>query len=237
MSYYVVLKAANMLPSDLANQGLIGIPAQWPVVVQPYTGVVPAGFTLLDEQQIANLKSANLSAYEAWYSSKVQTSPQPPNTFAISSMPDPAPFATPSYRTKKNATASLATVEPGTIGDIDFAMTEERYVSGGALIVENAEIGDYVIGYLEDKNGLIPAPYRAVLCEAWPIVAKYIEKTWIAPVIPGSIQAGSICHHEVNTYPLNAKITAGLFLCIEYHAANSGLPRRIGVNYDLTKKL
>jgi len=156
---------------------------------------------------------------------------------AIVTQPDPAPFAIPSYRTKRDAISDLISIEKNTVGDIDFKLTAERYVSGGDIIIENAEIGDYVIAMVEDIDGVIPSPYRAALCEAWPIVATYISKAFVTVKVPGSIQAGSITTQIIDTYPLNAKISAGLYLCIEYHAIDSGLTRRIGINYHLTKKL
>jgi hypothetical protein len=110
-------------------------------------------------------------------------------------------------------------------------------VSGGDLVIENAELGDYIVAQVEDLDGVIPSAYRAALCEAWPIVAKYINKSWVLVTTPGTIQAGAITSHSIDTYPLNAKITAGLYLCIEYHAVSTGLTRRVGAAYHLTKKL
>jgi hypothetical protein len=158
-------------------------------------------------------------------------------TSVISSMPDPTPFAQPTYRTKRDAIPSLISVDPGNVGDIDYKLPTELYVSGGDIVIENAELGDYLVAYVEDMDGMIPSPYRTTLCEAWPVVAKYINKTFIMVTQPGTILAGAMTTHTIDTYPLNAKITTGLYLCIEYHAVNSGLTRRIAVNYHLTKKL
>jgi hypothetical protein len=166
--------------------------------------------------------------------------PLPQNTaapVAVTTMPDPAPFALPLYRTKRNAVDNLVSIQPGEFGDIDFKMLAERYVSGGAIIIENAELGDYVVATVEDVDGLIPLAYRAALCEDYPHVAAYIVKEFVHATNPGTIQAGGISVHEIDTSPLNAKITAGLYLCVEYHAVASGLTRRVGVNYRLTKKL
>lgn len=160
-----------------------------------------------------------------------------PQSVNIISAPEPQPFALPAYRTKRNATASPVTIESNSTHTIDFLLTVERYVSGGCLIVENAEFGDYCTAEIIDIDGVIPAPYRAALCENYPTVATYIEKEFLKVSTPGSVTAGSVTKHEIDTYPLNAKITPGLYLRITYTAVNSGLNRRAVVNYYLTKKL
>jgi len=147
------------------------------------------------------------------------------------------PFAKPIYRTKRNRTASLLTIAKNTSQTSDFLLTAERYTAGGRLLVENAELGDTVTASVYDVDSAIPAPYRAALCEAWPLVASYIEDEWVNVGVPGSITAGSISTVEIMTAPLAAKITAGLYLRLTYNAVNSGLDRRLGVNYYLYKKL
>lgn len=155
---------------------------------------------------------------------------------AVQSIPDPTPFAQPTYRTKRNASGVVACALNVTTV-VDFQMTSTLYVSGGMLIIENAEFGDYVTAEVYDTDGVIPAPYRAALCEAWPSVAIYVLKLFIPVRVPGSVQAGSVSQIEINTYPLNAKITPGLYLRMSYTAVNSGLGRRVGMNYYLAKKL
>ena len=158
-------------------------------------------------------------------------------TVAVQSQPDPVPFAQPTYRTKRDAIAALVSCARNTSADIPFKVVSERYVSGGTLVVENAEMGDWVEAYVGDNDGVIPAPYRAALCEAWPVVASYIAREYVNVREPGSIFPGTVSVHDIVTYPLNARITAGLYLCIVYHAVDVGLIRRVGVNYNLTKKL
>jgi hypothetical protein len=160
-----------------------------------------------------------------------------PRSTTVVSQPDPAPFAQPTFRTKRNATLDIVTIAPGADSDIQFQLTAERYVSGGSLIVENAEFGDYVVAEVEDVDGVIPVPYRAALCENWPVVATYIEKEYVEVTTPGSVQSGAVTVHRIETAPLNAKITAGLYLCIHYYAVSGGLDRKLAVNYHLTKKL
>ena len=158
-------------------------------------------------------------------------------SLSISSLPEAEPFALPSYRTKRNATEDIVTIQSGTTETIDFKLDSERYVSGGCLIIENAEFGDYCTAEVIDIDGVIPTLYRTELCENYPTVASYIDKEFIKVKTPGSITVGSITQHEIDTYPLNAKITAGLYLRITYIAVSSGLDRRACVNYYLTKKL
>jgi hypothetical protein len=131
----------------------------------------------------------------------------------------------------------LLTIAKNTSQTSDFLLTAERYTAGGRLLVENAELGDTVTASVYDVDSVIPAPYRAALCEAWPLVASYIEDEWMNVGVPGSITAGSISTVEIMTAPLAAKITAGLYLRLTYNAVNSGLDRRLGVNYYLYKKL
>lgn len=155
----------------------------------------------------------------------------------VQSQSEPQPFAQPTYRTKRNATTDLVSIALNTNEVLDFVMAAERYVSGGCLHIENAELGDYVTAEVYDKDGVIPSPYRTAVCESWPTVGKYIEKEFIKVATPGRIQAGTISNHEIDTYPLNAKITAGLYLRVTYFAVNVGLTRRCGITYHLTKKL
>ena len=148
----------------------------------------------------------------------------------VTALPEPQPFAVPSYRTKLNATPNIITVAPNTNEHIDFLMVAERYVAGGSICVQNAQLGDYIEASVSDDDEIIPEAYRAALCEAHPIVASYIEKHWV------EVQ-GEWTNMKINTYPLNAKITPGLYLCIKYFAVNSGTDRKVAVNYHLTKKL
>lgn len=141
------------------------------------------------------------------------------------------PFAEPSYRTKRSKTASLTTVVAGSSAVVDFVLTQERYVSGGCVIVQNAQLGDYVTAEVYDLYGGIPVAYRAALCENWPTIARYVEGEWV------KANPNGITEHEINTHPLNAKITAGLSLRLTYFAVASGVSRIFGVNYYLTQKI
>ena len=147
-----------------------------------------------------------------------------------------APFAKPDYRTKMNATSAWQNFDH-TITDskkvIDFELTAERYVTGGEILFKNSKEGDYITAEVHDVNGVIPEAYRAALCEAHPTVAQYVEKRWLVPT-----EVDKYGKLAIDTYPLNAKISAGLFLRITYHvnASETGT-RKCAVNYNLTKKL
>lgn len=138
------------------------------------------------------------------------------------------PFAAPTFRTKRSKTASIETVAAGETKNIDFLLTSELYAHGGGMVYTGAEIGDYVSAEIRDVNGIIPEAYRAALCENWPTVASYIIGEWV-PKGDG--------RYEINNYPLNAKITPGLYLRINYNACNAGSDRKVGINYYLAKKL
>lgn len=148
-------------------------------------------------------------------------------TVKVSEAPEPYPFAQPVYRTKRDATTSLVSVEPGSSEIIDYQLAEERYCSGGRLIVIGASVGDYFTAEIYDRDGVIPAIYRSAVSENYPTIAKYVSKEWVSP--DGD--------HEMSSYPLNARITPGLCLRVTYTAVNSGTTRKVGVNYYLFKKL
>lgn len=138
------------------------------------------------------------------------------------------PFAKPTYREKRDATQDVINVPKGTTVDIDYKLSKVRYVSGGKIIVANSEFGDYISACVYDKDEVLPEAYRGTnICEAWPVVAEYIEKMFV-DLVGGC---------EIDTRPLNAKITVGLILRISYTAINFGETRKVAVNYNLTKKL
>ena len=221
----------------------LNIPGVWPSQVLEIgeSTVLPDNtWLLMTTQEYADYVSIYKSTYDAWYLTYISGQPinmPPTETVTIKSLPELLPFAQPTYRTKRNATASMISINAGDNQDMKFQLTAERYISGGCLIVENAEFGDYITAEVEDIDGLIPSIYRTTLCEAYPIVSTYVEKEYVKISTPGSIQAGSISLHDIDTSPLNAKLTAGLYLCIHYYAVNTGLTRRVAVNYHLTKKL
>lgn len=156
--------------------------------------------------------------------------PNPNPTVEISKQPEPLPFAQPVYRTKRMKTGNIATCVPGGNIEILFQLTGEFYTHGGAMVVENAQIGDYIYAEVEDIDGVIPAPYRNIIAEAWPVVATYIVGEWV------EVQ-GQYSIHKIDTKPLVAKLTAGLYLSFHYVATNVGTDRKIGINYYMNKKL
>jgi hypothetical protein len=234
----LAVKLYSNAPSNPLN-----IPGAWPyevIELGESTTLPDNTYQLMTSQELVEYRSNHQAEYDAWYVPYVASLPvstPQPAAVIVTSQPDPVPFAQPTYRTKRDALPNLVSCAKGETADIDFVLTSERYVSGGEIIVENAEIGDYIVASVQDPNGLIPAPYRSVVCENWPMVAEYISKCFMPISVPGTIQAGSISTYSIDTYPLNAKISQGLSLRISYHAVNSGLTRRVAVNYHLTKKM
>jgi hypothetical protein len=219
------------------------VPGAWPKEIQDIgssTQLPSNSWILMTQDEYNSYIATHKPSYDAWYINFMASLPvnrQQPQEVSVVQTIEAMPFATPSYRTKRNATTSTVTIAPNGNQDVQFHLTSERYVSGGDLIIENAEFGDYITAEVEDIDGLIPVPYRAATCEAWPVISSYIEKEFVKINVAGSVQAGAVTIHSIDTYPLNAKITAGLYLCIHYYAVNKGLDRKIAVNYHLTKKL
>lgn len=145
---------------------------------------------------------------------------------------DTPPFARPDFRTKMSASASIAECAINSSTNMDFQIAEERYISGGSCSIKNAKFGDYITAEVYDKDSVIPEAYRENLCEDWPCVAKYIEKRWV--LVDDDTKNINIFF---DTYPLNAKISAGLYLRITYNAINEGSTREVVINYNLTKQL
>lgn len=175
----------------------------------------------------ASLSEAEETALDGLVTAHVATALED-NTIKPVSVQEQPPFATPSYRTKRDKTPSILEISASSSETIDFLITEERYVSGGGIVYTGAKIGDYLTAEVYDVDQVIPSPYRTALCENWPSVSKYIIGQWI-PEGNGVF--------EINTYPLNAKITAGLYLRVTYVASSETGTRKLGVNYHLTKKL
>lgn len=142
---------------------------------------------------------------------------------------EPQPFAIPAYRTKRDA-SEWVDCDADSTTIIDYQLTAERYVTGGEIIYKDAKKGDYITAEVYDADGVIPAQYRAALCEAHPSVASYIIKKQLKPCT-------GYDSFEINTYPLNAKINAGLYLRVSYVATAETGTREVVVNYSLTKKL
>lgn len=146
-------------------------------------------------------------------------------------IPNSNPFALPLFRTKRNSTSDIEICAPNSTKEIKFLLTSELYTKGGCLIVEGAQFGDYVTAEVEDIDGVIPEAYRAAICEAWPTVSQYIVKEWV------EVNSSNYVVQRVDTMPLVAKLSSGLYMCLHYHATSAGSDRKIAVNYYMNKKL
>lgn len=215
----------------------LGVPGVWPAQLEELgdsTTLPDATWVLMTLEEYNNYITINKPAYDAWfvpYMASLPSNMAPVQTFAISSQPEPLPFAQPTYRTKRDATPEWQVCLESTIAVEDLILTEERYISGGRLIFHNTKEGDYITAEVRDSDpGVIPSQYRNVLCEDYPIVAKYVVKKWLKPV-------DGYDDIIIDTYPLNAKISSGLILRISFHASDIAGERKFAVNYHLTKKL
>jgi hypothetical protein len=151
---------------------------------------------------------------------------------AIQTLPEAKPFAEPTHRTKRDATAAVMTCAVDSATTVDYLLTEERYVSGGVMLVKNYEFGDYISAEIHDKDGIIPVPYRPAVAENYPTIAKYVIKEFVEP----HNQSG-FGRAFIDTRPLSAKVSAGLYLRVTYHSTSTGTAREVVINYHTAKKL
>ena len=151
-----------------------------------------------------------------------------PQQVEVVTTTQPPPFAKPDFRTKRDGAQTWITVTANDNQDSDYYLTAERYVSGGECLVVNAELGDWISAEVVDKDGVIPEIYRPIIAEDYPTINKYVIR---ANVMPGDNK------YVLDTYPLNAKITPGLYLRITYHASSEVGNRQFIANYYLTEKL
>lgn len=66
--YLLVKRASAYSEDELASQGYIGIPANWPLETLYYNegDEVPEGFEIMSEETLNSLRSSNLTAYNTW---------------------------------------------------------------------------------------------------------------------------------------------------------------------------
>ena len=174
-----------------------------------------------------NLTQGEIDTLAALVAAHVAT-PLPDNQVRPVAVVSKTVFADPEYRTKWDATSAVVEVPANQSAPVDFQLNEERYISGGMAIVKNAELGDWVEGMIYDKDNVIPEPYRAATCEGHPVVNKYVLKMYINPILGQG---------EIDTAPLSAKVSAGLYVRLIYHAVNSGQTRQVVMNLKMSKKL
>ncbi len=135
-------------------------------------------------------------------------------------------FSEPDFRTKNDA-SDLVDAPLNDTTSSDYRLLEELYLSGGDIVINNAEHGDWVKACIYDKDAVIPEYLRSGLCEAWPVVVTYVKKMLVKPSLD----------NKIDTRPLNAKLTPGLYLRISLTTTNTGSLRSFGINYDLQKRL
>ena len=67
---YVIKRASALTEEEQAALGITGIPQNWPIEKYPYNDVIPEGFELISEEDLAILISNNQAAYDAWLQAK-----------------------------------------------------------------------------------------------------------------------------------------------------------------------
>jgi len=116
-------------------------------------------------------------------------------------------------------TAMEGTATKTSTTNIDFKLTEERYLNGGQMIIKNHVIGDYVKFQVIDKDNILGYGSNVVLDE---FISKwYITDTSTQPEI-------------LLAYP--AKIVANLYIRIIYVSVGTLLDVNFYCNLYLHKK-
>lgn len=182
------------------------------------TVVFKATLSTQEEAALASLVEAHI----------FQVDPSVVTQVSVVSQPEQQPFAAPTFRTKWDATPDTVTMEANSTQTIDYILPEERYVHGGEILYSGSKLGDWVSASIVDSQGLIPEPYRAALAEDYPTIATYITRHYIPE---------GVGFQNIQTYPLNAKVTQGLVLRVTIRTCAKSGTREFGINYYLTKKL
>jgi len=146
---------------------------------------------------------------------------------SIKEMPEPLPFAQPTFKTCNDASVAPVTCPKGATTNIDYVVTAPNlYVSGGQIHVKNNEFGDYSKAQVIDLYGYLPQEMRAAF-PAYPVLNEYVKKRFIP-------KDGSCM---IDTKPLNAHVPQGMVLRSIFTATNEGEDRIAFVNYDMQLKL
>jgi hypothetical protein len=109
------------------------------------------------------------------------------------------------------------TIPKGTSKDIDFLVSEERFINGGMLYAENGKPQDYFSAKVVDKDNILG--YGAGV-----VVSTWIKKFYLHP------DSGMILiTREVGQIP------PGLYLRISYTSTGSVNDVFLSINYHLHK--
>jgi hypothetical protein len=121
------------------------------------------------------------------------------------------------FRFRGNAMEGTATKNATT--NIDYKLTEERYLNGGQMIIQNQVIGDYVKFQVIDKDNILGYGSNVVLDE-------FISKWYIR----------EISSQPEILLPYPAKIPANLYIRIIYVSVGTSLDPSFYCNLYLHKK-
>ena len=63
---WIIKRASAFSDEEKATMGITGIPADWPVEMQPYVDTVPGGWEQISDTDLTLLRANNQAAYDAW---------------------------------------------------------------------------------------------------------------------------------------------------------------------------
>jgi len=72
---YIIKKASSFSSEELISLGIVGVPANWPILAEPYVDTVPETYELISEENLNILKANNKVAYDAWLAAKMTAAP------------------------------------------------------------------------------------------------------------------------------------------------------------------
>lgn len=115
--------------------------------------------------------------------------------------------------------AANGVCEVNSSSNIDYKLTEKLYLNGGDVAVINNEVGDWIKCLVIDIDNVLGQG------------ANFIVKTWVIKrfISPTGYQS-------VRT-PYAGGILKDLYLRLIYNTTSSGSQRKVGINYDLHRKI
>lgn len=123
------------------------------------------------------------------------------------------PFSQSTHRFQGDAT-STGTCAINSTSNLDYSVGSADVVSGGEVIVENMQFGDYIT-----MNVVHPITFD--------VLQPYVKKHYIN-------MAGD---NKLDLRPLGAKVPTGLVIRTTYHAVNAGPTRNWAVNLYIFEEL
>ena len=235
---YVIKRASALTEEEQAALGITGIPQNWPIEKYPYNDVIPEGFELISEEDLAILISNNQAAYDAWLQAK-RPIIEPQSDIIkteVTNQINVITEATSEYSMK--ADAMTATCPENTVTDIwykvelkpgDSSSYQFKYLWGGMAFGSNIQYGDWVEFDIADKDG-------------WLVATGQMSQEMFDAIKPVSIKSyvvkQFVCPNQVVASRADSpgKIPIGLYLRCRYHAIAGGGDRTAFINFDIQNK-